>query len=222
MPDIVDRSDKEAAYARLMAKLLKAYGGRLLEKLGDPPDLANLPADFWDEEAKTLVQALSPFGEKVYLDAAKELMKQAAIEADWDVINENAVNWSKDYTFDLVRGINETTLTATQRAISDYFEQGMTIGDLEEQLSPMFGPVRAEMIAVTEVTRAASQGEQAVAKEVAKAGIDMTPIWQTNNDELVCELCGPKHDKTITDGMFPPEHPRCRCWVNYELPKVSP
>ena len=222
MPDISDRDEKEKAYARLMAKLLKAYGGRLLEKLGDPPDLANLPADFWDEEAKTLVKALSPFGEKVYLDAAKELMKQAAIEADWDVINENAVNWSKDYTFDLVRGINETTLTATQRAIGDYFEQGMTIGDLEEQLSPMFGPVRAEMIAVTEVTRAASQGEQAVAKEVAKAGIDMTPIWQTNNDELVCELCGPKHDKTITDGMFPPEHPRCRCWVNYELPKVSP
>lgn len=222
MPDITDRAEKEKAYARLMAKLLKAYGGRLLEKLGDPPSLDNLPADFWDEEAKELVKALTPFGKLVFLDAARQLVQNAAVTVDWDVINENAVNWSRDYTYDLVRGINDTTRTGVQNAIADFFEQGMTIGDLEAQLEPLFGPVRAEIIAVTEVTRAASEGEQTIAQEVQRtAGIDMIPIWQTNDDELVCELCGPKHGEPITDGMFPPEHPRCRCWVNYELPEVE-
>jgi len=79
LPDIADRDDKEKAYARLMAKLLKAYGGRLLEKLGDPPDLANLPADFWMGKRGDDT-SLAPFGSRVYLDAAKELMKQARIE----------------------------------------------------------------------------------------------------------------------------------------------
>jgi hypothetical protein len=221
VPEVADRDEKEKAYARLMAKLLKAYGGRLLEKLGDPPDLANLPADFWDEEAKTLVKALSPFGRTVYLDAARQLLKEAPIQIDWDVINERAVDWSQTYTFELVKGLNETTRETVQRAIGDFFEQGMTRADLEEQLVGVFGPVRAEMIAVTEVTRAASKGEQELAKQLAEAGIEMTPIWQTNADELVCELCGPKHDKPITDDMFPPEHPRCRCWVNYELPRAE-
>jgi hypothetical protein len=47
----------------------------------------------------------------------------------------------------------------------------------------------------------------------------MVPIWQTSNDERVCPICGPKHGKEITDGKFPPAHPRCRCWVTYEFPE---
>jgi hypothetical protein len=84
-----------------------------------------------------------------------------------------------------------------------------------------FGPVRAEMISVTEITRAASQGEQQVAKELADAGINMIPIWQTNEDEIVCEICMPRNEQEITDNFYPPAHPRCRCWVNYKLPKVK-
>jgi len=231
MPDIIDRSEKEAQYARLMAKLLKAYGGRLLEKLGDPPDLKNLPADFWDDEANRLVEVLSPFGKRVYLDAARELMKQTRIEVDWNVINENAAKWSRQHTGGwLARKINDTTrdtieleIRRLKESIPAYFERQMTIGDLEQRLQEngLFGPVRAEMIAVTEVTRAASEGEQEMARELAAAGIEMVPVWQTNNDELVCEICEPKNERPIKDAEYPPAHPRCRCWVNYEFPRAE-
>lgn len=224
MPQVENRDEKEKAYARLMAKLLQAYGGRLLEKLGDPPDLANLDEEFWDEEAITLVRALSPFGQRVYLDAARQLLETIPIGIDWALINERAVTWASSYTFELVGGINDTTRTALQSAISSFFEEPITRGDLEERISPLFGPERAEMIAVTEVTRAASEGEQAVAKELAKEGIEMIAVWQTDNDELVCPLCEPRNDqpkeKWDTD-EFPPLHPRCRCWVNYELPEIE-
>jgi len=220
MPDIPDRDEQEAAYARLLAKLLKAYGGRLIEKLGDPPDLGNLDQSFWDEEAKELVRGLSPFGEKVFLDAALRLLETTPLGVDWGLVNEQAVEWASRYTYDLVRGINQTTRTTLQRAMTDYFNLGQTREDLESRIRGLFGPVRAEMIAVTEVTRAASEGEQALARELKEQGIEMTPVWQTNADELVCTLCGPKHDKPITDNNFPPEHPRCRCWIVYELPEV--
>lgn len=211
MPDLPNRDEQERAYAKLIAKLLKTYGGNILEVLGDPPSLDNIPPDFWDEEARRWVGALAPFGEQVYLDAATQMIAKIPIGVDWTLINERAVDWARRYTFDLVRGLQDTDRRMLQQAIGAYFEQGQTRGQLEERILRSFGPVRAEMIAVTEVTRAASEGEQQVAKELAVGGIEMVPIWQTNNDEIVqeCPICWPRHNQPITDGFFPPAHPRC-------------
>ena len=217
MADLANRDKLEKQYMRLLAKLLNAYGGRLLEELGDPPDLANLPPDFWDREAEELVRALAPFGERVYLDAAAQMMETLPSGVDWALVNEAAVTWANQYTFELVRGITQTNINLLQTSVSAYFDQGQTIGELEQRLLNAFGPIRAEMIAVTEVTRAASEGEQQIAKELAEQGIHLLPIWQTNNDALVCPICGPKHNKEIKDGVYPPAHPRCRCWVNHEI-----
>jgi len=218
MPDLVNRDKYERKYARLLAKLLSAYGGHLLEALGDPPDIANIPPDFFDNEAKEMLRVLGPFGEQVYLDAALELMKQnPGMGVDWALVNQRAVDWSRQYTFDLVQGITDTNRNLLQQSISAFFEQGQTRQELEERLLRSFGPVRAEMIAVTETTRASVQGELAITEELRQQGIEMRPIWQTNNDDLVCPICGPKHNKEIKDGVYPPAHPRCRCWVNHEI-----
>lgn len=221
MPDIPNRDELEKAYARLVAKLLKTYGSSLLEVLGDPPDINNIPQDFWEEEAKRWVSALAPFGEKVYLEAARRLLEETPIGVDWSLVNQRAVEWARGYTFGLVRNLFNTDMRLLQQSIAAYFEQGLTMGDLVDKLMSAFGPVRSEMIAVTEVTRAASEGEQAVARELEAQGISMVPVWQTNNDELVCPECGPRHNQQIADGIYPPLHPRCRCWVNHELPKVE-
>jgi hypothetical protein len=79
------------------------------------------------------------------------------------------------------------------------------------------------MIAITEVTRAAAEGERATVREIAKEGIKMVEVWQTKNDEIVCTICGPRHGKKVGDGWSrndgPPAHPRCRCWINHEFEK---
>lgn len=209
MPDLTGRSSREAEYRRALTKLLESYGGRLLELLGDPPNFSNIPPEFWESEAAEMVRVLAPFGERVYLDAARQLINEVPVGVDWALVNERAIEWASRYTFELVRGINDTNRNLLQRAISAYFDQGQTIGQLEQRIMGAFGPVRAEMIAVTEITRAASEGEQQIAKELAQQGIRMVPVWQTNNDELVCPVCGPRHGKEITDGQFPPAHPRC-------------
>ena len=69
-------------------------------------------------------------------------------------------------------------------------DQGLARGELEGQIVGLFGPVRAEMIAVTEVTRAASEGQRGLANEVAQFGILMIDAWSTRNDEVVCPICG--------------------------------
>jgi len=219
MPDLANRAQLERAYRRLMSKLLQAYGGNMLEKLGDPPSMSNLPPGFWDGESEAMINALAPFGERVFLDAAQQMMTALPSAVDWALVNEGAVAWANRYTFDLVRGLTDTNRRLLQTSLDAYFSQGQTIGQFEQRLMNSFGAVRAEMIAVTEVTRAASEGEQQIARELAKQGISLVPVWQTNNDGLVCPICGPRHNKEITDGEYPPSHPRCRCWVNHEIPK---
>lgn len=108
-----------------------------------------------------------------------------------------------------------------RQAVTRFFDQVMTIGELEKDLEIIVGPDLAEITAVTEVTRFASEREQAQAAELRKAGIQMVPVWHTNNDDLVCELCASKQDKPITDNKFPPAHLGCRCNVGYELPGLK-
>ncbi len=220
MADIPNRDELERQLARTLGRLQRSQMARLLEYMGDPPSLERVPPEFWDEIGGELADALRPFLGTVYTDAAQRMIEAGPVGIEWALINQRAADWARQYTFELVKGINEHTRDALQHAVSGYFEQGQTIGELEEQISGLFGAVRAEMISVTEVTRAAAEGERGIADELRKEGIDMVPVWQTNNDELVCPQCGPRHNQVIKDGIYPPYHPRCRCWAVHELPKV--
>lgn len=217
MADIPNRDELERKLARTLGRLQRSQMARLLEYMGDPPSLDRVPPEFWDEIGGELADALRPFLGTVYTEAAQRMIESGPVGVSWELVNQRAADWARQYTFELVRGINEHTREALQRAVSGYFEQGQTIGELEEQISGLFGPVRASMISVTEVTRASTQGELAVAEELRREGISMTPVFQTNADELVCDLCSPRNGQVIEDGMYPPLHVNCRCWTNHVL-----
>jgi hypothetical protein len=221
MPDIPNRSQLESELARRFSKLSAKHRKRLMELMGDPPNMGNVPSSYWEEMAGELNGSFIPFLTEIYMDAAERLVEDLPISVDWGLVNERAASWARGYSYELVHGITTTSRRATQEAIASFFEQGQTRADLEARLSRIFGAVRAEAIAVTEVTRAASLGEQQIAAEIASMGVDMVPVWQTNNDELVCTICGPRHNQEIEDNFFPPAHPRCRCWLTYELLKAD-
>jgi SPP1 gp7 family putative phage head morphogenesis protein len=221
MPKIPDRDKLEEALAKALAKVLRLRRGAILEALGDPPDINKMTPELWETLGKELAASVSPFLEDTFVAQAGALIAGAPIGLDFALINERAITWANQYAFDLVRGINETDRRALQSAISSYFRQGQTREQLETQLGRIYGPGRASTIAVTEITRAASQGEQAAADELKKDGINMIPIWQTNNDELVCPICGPRQGKVIDDNFYPPAHTNCRCFCNHELPKLK-
>ena len=154
------------------------------------------------------------------MEAAERMLTTVPIGVDWALINEAASAWARQYAGQLIGGIMDTTRRAVGGLIGNFFDQGWTMGDLTSRLGRIYSPVRADMIAQTEVTRAAAQGELGVVKEIERdAGIRMAAIWFTSNDELVCPICGPRHEAEQGDGwvQHPPAHPRCRCWVNYDF-----
>jgi hypothetical protein len=220
MSDIPNRDEVEASLARKISPLLKRQMGQLLEMLGDPPRLENITAEFWDKATEEFTNTVRPFLQELFEDQAAANVERLGVGVDWSLINQRAATWASQYTFDLVTGITATTRETLQGAVSRYYQDGLTIGQLEDSIIGSFGPVRAEMIAVTEITRASTQGERALLDELSNAGITMRPIFQTNMDELVCPICGPMQGKQIqNDSEYPPLHPRCRCWTNLEFVK---
>ena len=234
MPDIPNRDELERQYGRVMASILRRQMGELLELMGDPPDLSKVPPDFWARHGKEAEAKLRPFGEKVYLEAAERMLAEVPIGVDYTLVNEAAMRWANRYTFDLVTDLTDTSRRGLQQAVSGYFREGQTLAELQAEVASfkdragrLFGPTRAEMIARTEVTRAAVEGQRAAVREsdaiLQKYGIKpMVEVWRTRNDELVCPICGPRHGKKEGDGWQkgdgPPAHPRCRCWTGFQYP----
>ena len=111
---------------------------------------------------------------------------------DIAVINDAALEWAKNYSFELVKGITDTTQKLVSKGVSAFVETpGMTVGELRSLLERGFSEQRAAAIATTEVTRAYTQGTQITQAQLAEAGIRMQRIWHASGDELVCDLCGP-------------------------------
>ena len=114
---------------------------------------------------------------------------------DWTLVNEDAATWAREYGGELVKDIESKTRRDVGNAVGKFYSEGQTMGQLNSSLGTIYSPQRAERIAITEVTRAAAEGEREIAKELAKDGIVMIEVWETRNDDLVCTICGPRHGK---------------------------
>ena len=142
--------------------------------------------------------------------------------AVWDLVNEDALEWARTYEYGLVKGISNTTVKILQQEVGDWIESGEPLDVLVDRISAttVFGEVRADAIASTEVTRAFAQGHLIAWQQ------DSTvegKSWHTAQDEMVCPICGGLSGTSVgIDDLFdtgeglvdsPPAHVRCRCWV---------
>jgi hypothetical protein len=227
--------DRDTWEGRLRRAILQAQQDqidRLMAALGARPGVENVPDSFWTGMAADLSREVQPVLADVYVDSARQLVSTlpAGLRVDWHIANEPAAAWAEHYAFDLVRGINATSRDRLGLYVSDFYRQeGATVADLRGRIAALFGEVRAELVATTEITRAAAEGEHGIIGDIedANPGVAMTPSWETSMDEWVCKICGPsglqgvagqKRGDRVTyrsrDGRSygsPPAHPRCRC-----------
>ena len=212
-----------AAEARISAKLK-----RIFEQALGPITLAIQNNGNIDYSALSdqLRAALEPEIVAIAVEQALRVAAEVGVEFDPAMVNDEAASWARGYAFDLVKGLTDTTRNVVSNAIASYTQTpGMTRADLESLLSPAFGEYRASMIAVTETTRAYAQAMNQYQRTIREdAGVEMVRVWQTNNDELVCPVCGPLNGQpesvwrdSFQDG--PPAHTNCRCFLTLQYQK---
>lgn len=137
----------------------------------------------------------------------------------WELANNAAAAWAITFGQTLAGMMLMTTTERIQNEIANYILNSETMGQLIQRirLGNVYSEERARQLAVTEVTRAFAEGNMAAWRA---AGVIEKRRWNTNNDELVCPVCGPLAgqvrglDDEFGDGIpLPPAHPRCRCWI---------
>jgi HK97 family phage portal protein len=133
---------------------------------------------------------------------------------DWSRAATNGRRWANEYAGQLITNIDQTTRTQVQQAVGAWLENDKPLSALVDELAPIFGRQRAELIAATETSRAYNEGLQQAFRE---SGLVNLWEWRTSEDERVCPVCGPLHGRRAPigqaiDGYNIPAHPRCRCW----------
>jgi SPP1 gp7 family putative phage head morphogenesis protein len=217
-----NHSAGEKKVARLLARLLAAQRRRLLEAIGLKQS-GPIPGDgFWDAENTQMSGEVRQVLLLLATAAADVSLDELDVGAvDPAVVHQRILEWANQYAFNLVSGINETSRETIEEALRQFYEiEGMTRQDFVDMIAPAFGPARAEMIAITETTRAYNEAHRATIEEIEGTGLEMVNYWQTSRDELVCPICAPRHglpEEEWETPDWPPLHPNCRCDVASSL-----
>ena len=134
-------------------------------------------------------------------------------------------DWLTNYMPRFNSEIDGTSERIIKAAIEQYrVTPGMTINDVRALLRPAVGGARAAAITITEITRAASQATMSYQTYLASKGLNFERIWNTDADELVCEICVPLNGQGEDEWIQiypsgPPAHTRCRCDTSLRLVK---
>lgn len=133
----------------------------------------------------------------------------------------NAIAFISDYTFELVKDINNDMADRLSGIFTRAFMEGTSITQVKTQIMDAFdiGENRAEMISRTETNRAANFGRL---HGYQQSGEKIVKTYITTNDDRRSKLCGRMdgQERDLNEnfedpngeweGMVPPAHPNCR------------
>ena len=217
-----DKDRAETKLATRVGDVLRDVADKAARKVGSEDN--EWVDEVLDAADKALQSALAVELTAILVDVALDVGAGMGIPLDYDDILTEAAAWARDYTYSLVKGITDTSRARLQDIISRIVNGTLTKEDAVTLLSQIFGPVRAQMIATTEVTRAMAQATNLYQRLARERGYEVHRRWLTAEDEKVCEICGPLDHKLeevwmaeFPDG--PPAHVNCRCQIVVEWAK---
>lgn len=229
MAELANRADYEREIALKLSSLNERHRLELRALLGTPPDIRNVPDEFWAQVRQDVAAELSLLLLLVYADSAEfhglgsERAAQLGVawadeRATW--VADRYVETSRDM---LRRDSERWAETARENQPAPGEPSGPVVPEeeIDHDLGTIFGDERAERIGVSETTQAQSSGGEAGVKETV--GLSENDIWYTEGDRRVCPVCMPFHktprsvwSATFPNGPGPEVHPGCRCWIVYE------
>ena len=208
MPDLKTRAQRERETAAAVLLIFQQYGQDALHAWPGPYDWAIMQA--------RLQAALTPTLAETFEQAAAQIKAKYGVQISEPELRRWAEQWANGYA-----GPLSTAIVGTTQADLDALK-----GKTQAEVAAAFAVIvagmaaRAEMIAITETTRAISAGEGFMVERgglIGAEGVEL--LWQTAEDERVCDVCGPLHgagyeiyDRVSPGG--PPAHPRCRCFLS--------
>jgi SPP1 gp7 family putative phage head morphogenesis protein len=175
--------------------------------------LQDIPNDeqFWVTQREEMAKAIGNQLQELLLQGVDQAAK-LGLAIDFELVNQQVLDLSARFMNEWWNGLQRRTRNSMQTAIQAHIQAGDPLPALTKKLEPLFGPVRAEVISSTEVTRLYAEGNKAAYKS---AGIEIVE-FQTVKDAAVdpdCEVLQGERWPVDQVENTPPIHPRCRCWL---------
>lgn len=181
---------------------------RASKAIGDVPDdfdtWQQAKAEYFGETGgeinKTLLEGVTQAG-------------RLGLTIDFELVNQQVLEYARTFSNEWWGRLESTTREGLRTAIRTNMETGAPLRNLRQDITPLFGRQRAEMVAATETTRMFAQGNLIGYRE---AGVTLLK-FETVMDNLVCPDCeaaGNEEPWPLNRAeLVPPLHPRCRCWI---------
>lgn len=213
----IDRMDVEK---RLQARLLSLYEAAYAD-IAEALIAGAVPDEALVALGKRMVSGVTVELTAIVADEMLALSVGHGVGMDYGDVVLDAAEWARQYSYDLVKGIQDTQRKHLQDVLGQMLDGKLAPDDARAMIAPLFGDRRAASIAITETTRATAKATEMYQRELADRGIGSVRRWLTAEDERVCAICGPLDHKTeevwkVQFPSGPPAHPNCRCAVVLE------
>lgn len=234
-------------FERELIKLFNSQEEKML-----PFDISAFSRDYWDkkfreEYAIYATPAYAENGERVWKELLASLKDQPKsfkkeetvpdfeIGTSFDVDQTDVENFIEEASYEFADSVNGYTEEKIKAILKQSADEGWPVAETTEAIRKFFkgSRARAEMIAQTEMARAAVNGAIA---SYEQSGVVVGKEWVTAGDERVCPYCSVMDARYegLSDDFFsqgqtlegsdgnqlsfgysdikgPPLHPRCRC-----------
>lgn len=220
-------TDRYQLEADFIAALRPVFEREYRRAIAAPTDIPY--GVFLQELAGVMARSLK----RAFLSAGVALIAGNSLVVSAGAFNQQAEVWATAQAVSLASKVVKTSRELAMSAIYEVMRGSPTNRDakMAMALAPIFmADSRLENIAITEVTRGLSAGENAAVLyfptgEQGRERQKLIPIWETREDEKVCPICRPfdGHGVEVWGPDFPdgpPAHPRCRCrrvWIPQQL-----
>lgn len=212
------RVDLEFRLAKLLSSESRVELKKLLDYLGDPPNLSKVPDSYWETDWKLIAKHVEPVLVEFFIQQAHDALDGNGVAVDLSGVNIDAVEWARQYGDEIIVRVYGEAYKGTSVLIAQAYLNGWTTSQLTKLIETSYSCSHdiAETIATTELTRAQVEGEKASERWYFETyGSHLVPIWKTANDERVCPICSPRNEQPIIDDFYPPAHPQCRCGLSH-------
>ena len=228
MAELRHRADLESTFAARFARLSSGFRRELIDLLGDPPDPARVPPEFWqrvedESRAQLAVVLLLLWSESAHLHGLHGDDSRGAVFASTrataaaasfaatsrDMLHTAGSDWSNR----TAQGQRVPRSEVTERAVS------------------IFGPDRAAKLADYETGRAQTDAGETWRRDQQAMGHRIAAIWRHSRfrpkhhagaASEPCEQCTPLLDQGeevwgLSAPSGPPLHPHCDCFLDYRV-----
>ena len=223
MADLKNRGKYESEFARKVSSLMGRHRRDLATLLGSPPDLSNVPESFWSKVQKETEEEISAVLLLIFLASSSQHSPADSGAIFQGFVSRDGEQWSGSRSKTLASGYVQNSRERLGQLGQKWAENPETPkSEISQDLISLFGPDRAEGIAITESTNAISAGGESAVRQ--SGGISPEDIWITERDARVCPICSPLDgtSRAVWSLKFPsgpPAHPRCRCYLRYKNEK---